>query len=105
MTEYKETAPKLEPMPPAMLAEMFPSGIVVIPEEFQPAASPAPSQKIFEEAKPIINELNREPESKPEAAINWLGNFARKVLVVVNDQRFTSKRCRFCLIGKNYGCS
>lgn len=103
MTEYKETAPKLEPMPPAMLAEMFRSGIVVIPEEFQPAARPAPPVRVVEETNPLKTELAAEPEGKQEI-INWLGNFARKVLVVVNDPNALHLNdADFALLGKIIG--
>ncbi|MCU0376393.1 MAG: hypothetical protein MUF24_13885 [Chitinophagaceae bacterium] len=81
---------ELERMPDALLAAMFAGGVVVLPHEFetkkppvqQPAASaaaPAPAA-----APPLLAEAHAVPQQAP-AEVGYLGNFSKKVLVVVED--------------------
>jgi hypothetical protein len=89
-------APELkpEPMPAALLAGLFPSGIVVIAEEFEQdyvAETTQVAEKSVVSQIPAIQNPVTEgalpplPEVPPAAALSWLGNFGRKVLVVVKD--------------------
>jgi len=81
----------LEPMPAALLAELFSGGIVVIPEEFEvsaPKTEISPATVKSEPEKPGVS-----PQVLPTAAVqvpvaeklNWLGSFGKQVLVVVKD--------------------
>ncbi len=82
----------LETMPGALLAELFSGGIVVLPHEFAktPPVARAESASIIlpkqEPLKPaIIPEEPLAPIKPKSAEISWLGNFGKRVLVVVND--------------------
>jgi hypothetical protein len=83
---------QLEAMPAALLAELFSTGIVVIPEEFEAAAvkpekAPA-TEKVLPE-KPAVSLLEKvrvDVQAVPPAeGLSWLGNFGKRVLVVVKD--------------------
>jgi hypothetical protein len=76
----------LEPLPPALLAEMFKSGIVVIPEEFEQqgvAVQKAAPPELISSPVPLpAFPHDKQPAVSP---LVFLGNFSRKVLVVVHD--------------------
>ena len=88
----KEKPIKLEPMPGALLAEIFTGGVVVLPHEFakSPLAEKAELATIIlpkqegqvggnNAVEPAISIKPKSPD------IIWLGNFGKRVLVVVND--------------------
>lgn len=82
----------LEPMPAALLAELFSGGIVVIPEEFEVSFQKPdlPSTKVEaepERQKPTVSpeETIQVPEVPVTENISWLGSFGKQVLVVVKD--------------------
>lgn len=73
-----------ERMPEALLAGIFPKGIVVISEEFTGASLPeqnsppqAPASPVQEGTMPVRPEVT--------VAYQYLGGFGKKVLVVVHD--------------------
>lgn len=82
----------LEPMPGALLAELFSGGVVVLPQEFAktPLAEKAESATIIL-PKQETSSPGKFPEEhiqllKPKSVeLSWLGNFGKRVLVVVND--------------------
>lgn len=86
---------ELERMPDALLAAMFPGGVVVLPHEFeapkapvqQPAATVTPAATVGPApaaAPPLSAAADALPQQAP-AEVGYLGNFSRKVLVVVED--------------------
>jgi hypothetical protein len=79
----------LEPMPAALLAEMFTRGIVVIPEEFEMQEikqnKTVLSGQDAEKVSPEIKTSEPELPAMPPVELNWLGKFEKKVLVVVKD--------------------
>jgi hypothetical protein len=80
---------ELERMPDALLAAMFPGGVVVLPHEFEvpkaqvqpPASAEAPA---VVEGPSLSATANAVPQQAP-AVVSYLGNFSKKVLVVVDD--------------------
>ncbi len=76
-----------EPMPAALLAGLFSTGIVVIPEEFKAQKNQVMAQKppVAEEKIPESPKEAMTVVLQPEAPLAWLGNFQKKVLVVVQD--------------------
>lgn len=84
----------LEPMPAALLAELFSGGIVVIPEEFEVSATKTEissgSVKTAPE-KPAVSpqvmptSALQTPEIPVAEKLSWLGSFGKQVLVVVKD--------------------
>ncbi len=90
------TDSRLQPehMPAALLAELFAGGIVVIPEEFEAVAAPvgkaseAVTVSTETAATPSWQGLKAEDgpqQIAPAANLTWLGNFGKRILVVVND--------------------
>lgn len=84
-----------EAMPAALLAGMFSTGIVVLPEEFKEAKK-QPVKVQTPVAKEVVKQVLKEPVpdvarveiaivQEPDAPLAWLGNFQKKVLVVVQD--------------------
>jgi hypothetical protein len=87
-----ELVTALEPMPEALLAEMFAGGIVLFPEEFAPApvkqnAAPEQEKMPTGTPQPTLPASEPKPVMLPAAAteLNWLGKFSKQVLVVVKD--------------------
>lgn len=74
-----------EPMPGALLAGLFSTGIVVIPEEFEQGLTQAAAAENPVEPVAAVPTVPVQPEVGPDMPLNWLGNFKRQVLVVVND--------------------
>jgi hypothetical protein len=79
----------LEPMPEALLAEMFAGGIVVIPGEFEQKEV---KSKIMPATPKMVEEATLMPAAPvfknqilPVDDLSWLGSFGKKVLVVVQD--------------------
>lgn len=83
---------ELERMPDALLAAMFPGGVVVLPHEFEARKAevkPAPLTAAIPEVtatadKPAVALPDAGQQQAPEA-VGYLGNFSKKVLVVVED--------------------
>jgi hypothetical protein len=95
----------LEPMPGALLAEMFRSGIVVIPEEFEKEKSSG--QTVLAEEEKISQGVISTPlveEKLTDQPLSWLGNFDRRILVVVHDANALHVNdTDFALLGKIIG--
>jgi hypothetical protein len=90
--DTKQEGTKLEPMPGALLAEIFSGGVVVLPHEFAktPLAEKAEAATVIlpKEETSIAGNLTAAPPAhiKPKSGeISWLGNFGKSVLVVVKD--------------------
>jgi hypothetical protein len=88
----KDEGNRLEPMPAALLAEIFSGGVVVLPHEFAKTqiAEKAETATVIlpKEETSIAGNLTAAPlvPIKPKSGeISWLGNFEKRVLVVVND--------------------
>jgi len=83
---------ELERMPDALLAAMFPGGVVVLPHEFEARKAevkPAPMTAAIPEVtatadKPVVALPDAGQQQAP-AELGYLGNFSKKVLVVVED--------------------
>ncbi len=87
--DLNEEGYPLEPMPEALLAEIFSKGVVIIPEEFEnkPVKTSPPKKEPIPEKLPEVKVAETAPkvEQKKQEKINFLGGFGKKVLVVVND--------------------
>jgi hypothetical protein len=103
----------LEAMPAALLAELFSSGIVVIPEEFETSApkpeKPLPMVNAGQEAQTVSQEERlvekHQVQEVPVADnLSWLGSFGKRVLVVVKDPTALHiNEADFDLLGKIMG--
>lgn len=103
----------LEAMPAALLAELFSSGIVVIPGEFE--VSPGKSEILPSSVKEgqggeaVSTGVKTEekiglPEVPLAENLSWLGSFGKRVLVVVNDPTALHiNEADFDLLGKIMG--
>ncbi|HSK11900.1 MAG TPA: hypothetical protein VK907_01740 [Phnomibacter sp.] len=84
-----EGVTRLEPMPDALLAELFPRGIVAIADEVQAPAGSEEKAHTLEEKTPVPASMEAEMSGSVTLPVldelSWLGNFAKQVLVVVND--------------------
>jgi hypothetical protein len=103
--DIKQEKCDLERMPDALLAEMFHTGIVVIPEEFAPQEEPVATSMVQHEESPS-DPIKTATEEMPNASdtVVWLGNFSRQVLVVVNDPAALHLNdADFALLGKILG--
>lgn len=103
----------LDQMPQALLAGLFPSGIVVIPEEFEGVTASPEVEDIAAVQAPQVPPVPKPatlPPLPPVSAVppattlSWLGKFGRQVLVVVNDPTALHiNEADFALLGKILG--
>jgi len=99
LNSKEDTILGAEVMPAALLAGMFSTGIVVLPEEFKEVKKqamttqvPAAKEVAKKSPKDVVKELDTDVArveiaivQEPDVPLVWLGNFQKKVLVVVQD--------------------
>jgi hypothetical protein len=92
--DIPDTEIPLEPMPAALLAELFSGGIVVIPEEFEATVEKPEKPGRMVQSAPLVQPATTftepaipavAPEVPVATGLSWLGSFGKQVLVVVRD--------------------